>query len=55
MLLFIYSAAYILNQDGRCQSLHHFSESEAPDPLKLSLQYFFDKEQNKYEFSNAFL
>ena len=31
-----------------------FSEAEAPDPLRLSLQYFFEKEQYSYKFSNAF-
>ena len=31
-----------------------FSEAEAPDPLRLSLQYFFEKEQYRYKFSNAF-
>ena len=31
-----------------------FSEAEAPDPLRVSLQYFFEKEQHKYKFSTAF-
>ena len=32
-----------------------FSESEAPDPLRISLQYFFEKEEHKYKFSTAYL
>ena len=31
-----------------------FSEAEAPDPLQISLQYFFEKEQHIYKFFNTF-
>ena len=50
-----YPDPYSISGNGGLQSFPHFSESEAPDPLRLSLQYFFEKEQNRYEFSTAFL